>query len=108
MVSILILIGILIGICSIYIVVNNAEMREMNNHIAVFIGIVTQLYTLFIDKFTTNYQSVICGAFALLIVFVLICYKIKNDTIKYHQNYLITILSFIFVVFCGVLTYATL
>ena len=30
------------------------------------------------------------------------------DTIKYHQNYLITILSFIFVVFCGVLTYATL
>lgn len=108
MVSVIILIGIIIGVCSIYILINNTEMRDTNNYIVTFISIVTQLYTLFIDKFTYNYQGVICGLFPLLIVFLLICYKIKNDTIKIYQNYLITLLSIMFIIFCGVLTYATL
>ena len=108
MISFLLLIGVLIGICSIYIIVNNLEMSDINNYIVSFISIIVQLYILFIDKFTTNYQGVLCGALVVVFIYILISFKIKNETIKNHQNYLVAVLSFVFLIFCGVLTYETL
>lgn len=106
--SLLILIGILIGISSIYIIVKkNDKINESNIYILSFISIVTQLYILFIDKITTNYTGVICSAVSILVVYIILCYILKNDN-YINQTYLTIILTFMFIVFCGVLTYATL